>query len=118
MPRQLALPDLDATSPQPPFRQIAAHLRAAIADGRLSAGARLPSEAELVERYGVARMTVRQAIAELRTAGMVEARRGVGVFVRDPAAPSPAAVWRAGTSQRLSAIRQMWPELADVLDRN
>ncbi|MGH3937556.1 MAG: GntR family transcriptional regulator [Pseudonocardiaceae bacterium] len=73
---------IDKTDERPPYRQIAAALREAIKLGRLAAGDRLPSESELVERYGVARMTARQAIQELRTEGLVVSEHGRGVFVR------------------------------------
>ena len=53
--------------------------------GELRPGDRLPSEAELTRHYGVARMTARQAIQELRTEGRVVAEHGRGVFVRLPA---------------------------------
>ncbi|MDQ3762180.1 MAG: GntR family transcriptional regulator [Actinomycetota bacterium] len=76
------LGELDKADDRPPYRQIAAALRAAIVAGQLVAGDRLPSESELVERYGVARMTARQAIQELRTEGLVVAEHGRGVFVR------------------------------------
>jgi GntR family transcriptional regulator len=69
---------------RPPYRQIADHLRAAIDRGELRAGDRLPSEAELTQHYGVARMTARQAIQELRSEGRVVAEHGRGVFVRQP----------------------------------
>jgi len=76
---------LDRQSDRPPFRQIADHLRALIDGGHVRPGGRLPSEADLIGHYGVARMTVRQAIQELRTEGRVVAEHGRGVFVRDPA---------------------------------
>lgn len=76
---------LNRSSDRPPYRQIADHLRAAMDDGELRAGDRLPSEAELTRHYGVARMTARQAIQELRTEGRVVAEHGRGVFVRMPA---------------------------------
>jgi len=76
------LAGIDKADDRPPYRQIAAALREAINLGRLSSGDRLPSESELVERYGVARMTVRQAIQELKTEGLVVSEHGRGVFVR------------------------------------
>jgi GntR family transcriptional regulator len=76
---------IDRTSDRPPFRQIADHLRDAITSGELPPGERLPSEAELIRHYGVARMTVRQALQELRNEGRVVAEHGRGVFVRQPA---------------------------------
>ena len=62
--------------------QIAAALREAINLGRLGPGDRLPSESELTQHFGVARMTVRQAIQELKTEGLVTSEHGRGVFVR------------------------------------
>jgi GntR family transcriptional regulator len=76
---------VDRRDDRPPFRQIADQLRTAIERGDLRAGDRLPSEAVLIRHYGVARMTVRQAIQELRTEGRVVAEHGRGVFVRQPA---------------------------------
>src|SRR5664279_541284 len=78
----LPLGVVDRSEDAPPFRQIAAHLREAIRRGDLTPGDRLPSESELIEHYGVARMTVRQAIGELRAEGLVVAEHGRGVFVR------------------------------------
>lgn len=73
---------VDRLADAPPFRQIADQLRRAIQQGDLEPGGRVPSEAELIEHYGVARMTVRQAIAELKAEGLVVAEHGRGVFVR------------------------------------
>ncbi|MEU9415363.1 GntR family transcriptional regulator [Streptomyces sp. NPDC048272] len=64
-----------------PYEQIMADLRMRIHEGDLPAGARLPSEAELAESYGVSRGTVRRAVRELEAAGYVQARQGVGRFV-------------------------------------
>jgi GntR family transcriptional regulator len=74
---------LDRQSDRPPYRQIADHLRAAIEAGQLRPGDRLPSEADLTGHYGVARMTARQAIQELRAEGRVIAEQGRGVYVRE-----------------------------------
>lgn len=78
----LQLGQVDRHDDRPPYRQIAAMLREAINSHRLEPGAKLPSEAELIEHYGVARMTVRQAMQELRGEGLVVAEHGRGVFVR------------------------------------
>ncbi|MGW5846670.1 GntR family transcriptional regulator [Streptomyces sp. NPDC055254] len=64
-----------------PYERIMADLQERMREGGLPAGARLPSEAELADTYGVARGTVRRAVRELETAGYVEARQGVGRFV-------------------------------------
>lgn len=79
------LGEIDRQDGRPPYRQIADHLRSAMDRGELTAGDKLPSEAELTRHYSVARMTARQAIQELRTEGRVVAEHGRGVFVRMPA---------------------------------
>lgn len=58
------------------YQQIAAELRAAVERGEYPVGSVLPSEGELVARYGVARGTVRQAVAVLEQDGVVAARQG------------------------------------------
>ncbi|WP_201407290.1 GntR family transcriptional regulator [Mycobacterium paraintracellulare] len=80
--RVLQLGQIDRADDKPPYRQIAGMLREAISSDRLSPGERLPSEAELIEHFGVARMTVRQAMQELRSEGLVTSQHGRGVFVR------------------------------------
>ncbi|WP_299839557.1 FadR/GntR family transcriptional regulator [uncultured Paracoccus sp.] len=64
-------------------------LRARIADGSHKPGDRLPSEAQLTREFGVSRTVVREAIAALRSDGLVEPRQGAGVFVLEPPAPQP-----------------------------
>lgn len=76
---------LDRSDDRAPYRQIADQLRDAIDCGELGPGDKLPSEAALMAHYGVARMTARQAIHELRAEGRVVAEQGRGVFVRLPA---------------------------------
>jgi GntR family transcriptional regulator len=78
----IPLGQLDRSDDRSPYLQIAAALREAIQLGRLGPGDRLPSESELTQHYGVARMTVRQAINELKTEGLVTSEHGRGVFVR------------------------------------
>ncbi|RKT16133.1 GntR family transcriptional regulator [Streptomyces sp. 1114.5] len=68
---------------QPKYQRIADALKAAIDTGRYRAGDRLPGENDLMDEYGVARMTARQALGVLQSEGIAEARRGAGVFVRD-----------------------------------
>jgi GntR family transcriptional regulator len=58
------------------FAAIARALRREIHAGTLAAGASLPSEAQLTARYGVSRGTVRQALAALRSEGLISGGRG------------------------------------------
>ncbi|AVH55822.1 MULTISPECIES: FadR/GntR family transcriptional regulator [Streptomyces] len=61
--------------------RVAAILAAEIESGRLAEGDKLPTEVELVKQLGVSRTVVREAVSRLRTAGLVEPRQGLGVFV-------------------------------------
>lgn len=54
-----------------------------IRSGQFEPGSKLPTEAQLVEMYGVSRMTVRRAVDDLRRAGLVERKPALGTFVRD-----------------------------------
>ena len=65
----------------PIWSSIAAALRAEIAAGSYAPGAKLPTEAQLAQRFGVNRHTVRHALGSLAEAGLVQSRRGAGVFV-------------------------------------
>lgn len=65
----------------PLWRQVADDIAAQVKSGELPPGSRLPAEPELAEIYGVARGTVRRAVAELREGGVVVVSRGLGTFV-------------------------------------
>ncbi|MBL8306786.1 MAG: FadR family transcriptional regulator [Rubrivivax sp.] len=52
-----------------------------IRDGRLAQGAKLPTEAAIMEEFGVSRTVVREAISRLQAAGAVATRHGIGTFV-------------------------------------
>lgn len=73
--------------------QAVRRLGEAIGLGLLEVGERLPPEGELAERFGIAPMTLRQALAILREAGYVETRRGRGggTFVRRAVPPAPVS---------------------------
>lgn len=58
-------------------------LKERIADGRYPTGSQLPSEAEMVEEFGVSRSTVRSALSGLEAEGLIVRRWGVGTFVSD-----------------------------------
>lgn len=68
---------------QPAYLKIADELRAGIQSGQWPAGHRLPSELELGAHFGVARMTLRQALDILQLEGLIDRRRGRngGTFV-------------------------------------
>jgi GntR family transcriptional regulator len=70
----------------PLYLQIADDLREQILSETLRPGQRLPSEHSLMDAYGAARQTVRKAIAELKSEGLLDSEQGRGVFVRARAA--------------------------------
>ena len=63
------------------YRQIFEKLQNEISSGRYKPGKRLPSEAELVRRFGASRMTVFRAMHELQSLGLVTRRVGSGTYV-------------------------------------
>lgn len=69
---------------KPAYMVIADALRAKIESHELAPGDKLPPERELVERFGVARMTIRHALDMLQAEGLIERRRGRsgGTFIR------------------------------------
>lgn len=70
-----------AAGGQPLYQRIAHELRRAITEGRYPVGARLPTELELCEQFGISRFTARAAIRLLSTAGLVTRRQRVGTVV-------------------------------------
>lgn len=64
----------------PKYRVIFESLRESIVAGEYGPGARLPSEADLVRRFGVSRMTIVKAIKELQNQGLVVRRMGSGTY--------------------------------------
>lgn len=67
------------------YQEIAELLREGVADGSLGAGELLPSESELSAEHGVSRVTIRKALEQLRSDGLVDSRQGFGWFVgNDP----------------------------------
>ncbi len=79
---------LPSLNPQPLDRQrlgdiVAERMGEWINDSQLKPGDRLPSEPELSQHFGVARSVVREALAKLKTLGIIEVFQGKGAFVAD-----------------------------------
>lgn len=91
-----------ASQEEPKYRMIAAALREGVLSGDYPPESRLPSETELVRRFGVSRMTIVKAIKELQQAGLVTRRVGSGTYV------SP----RTGQTNRLFGL--LIPELGQT----
>lgn len=65
------------------YQQLKDHIASHIQDGTWRAGDRLPSESELVQQFGMSRMTVNRALRELSEQGRIRRVAGVGSFVAD-----------------------------------
>ncbi|MEO8655830.1 MAG: FCD domain-containing protein [Ramlibacter sp.] len=67
------------------FDEIAAQIRAELAEGRLQVGSRLPSERALSEQFGVSRNTLREALRSLEHAGLIRLQKGAhgGAFISE-----------------------------------
>ncbi|KRC51980.1 hypothetical protein ASE16_02635 [Leifsonia sp. Root227] len=68
----------------PIYQVIVRDITEQISGGSLQPGDRLESEPRLAEKYGVSRMTLRQALGELESGGLVVRRHGAGTFVSRP----------------------------------
>lgn len=75
---------LDREAPLPLYAQLKDALLREIREGGLQPGDRVPSEAEIQDRYRVSRATVRQALAELEAGGVIRKVQGLGSFVAAP----------------------------------
>lgn len=80
-------------------------IRNNIESGALKSSGRLPTEFELGERFGVSRTVIREAARRLQSLGLVEIRRGVGVFVGDhDSVRDTAAMLRSSISVSISDL--------------
>lgn len=66
-----------------PYEAVKNSIRHRIAEGGWQPGVRLPSERELVQEFGCARMTVHRALRELEDEGLIERRQGSGSYVAE-----------------------------------
>jgi GntR family transcriptional repressor for pyruvate dehydrogenase complex len=94
--------------------RVAELISAEIRSGRLKPGDRLPTEQELSARLGVSRNVVREAIARLRSDGIVESRQGVGAFLRR-AGPGGALRFDARVLEDLEHFQHVF-ELRAILE--
>ena len=66
---------------RPRYQRVADDLTKRIGRGRYPVGGNLPTEMELCQHYGISRHTVREALRQLREAGLISRRRRVGTEV-------------------------------------
>lgn len=105
------------------YREIAAVIQEWVRSERYRPGDRIPTEAELCLSFGVARVTVRRALAMLTQAGVLEARHGAGTFVAADYRPPPMELhvklvgqrretWGKGVIFRYLGERRVSPDAA------
>jgi GntR family transcriptional regulator len=78
---------IDATTPL--YRQVVQALKHEIVSGVYPVDSQLPPEGALQQRFNVSRHTIREALRELREAGLVASRQGFGTTVLRPGSPRP-----------------------------
>ncbi|MEM9908893.1 MAG: GntR family transcriptional regulator [Cyanobacteria bacterium P01_D01_bin.44] len=83
MTSSFMVPSEPSAAKQPLHIAISEQLKAKIEAGQYEPGARLPSEFDLGEAFGVSRTTIRRAVANLTQQGLVTTQRGKGIFVKD-----------------------------------
>lgn len=96
---------------QPIYWQLRERTITAILDGTLDEGKPLPSVRQVAVDFQVNPLTVSRAYQSLVDDGLVEKRRGVGMFVRDGARSQLLA------SERKRFLEEEWPRLADRLEQ-
>jgi DNA-binding FadR family transcriptional regulator len=74
----------DRDAPRKRFEEIAEHVELLIFSGRLAEGDKIPSERELMERFGVGRSTVREALFTLQRKGLLRVRPGAAARIVRP----------------------------------
>jgi DNA-binding FadR family transcriptional regulator len=98
--------------------RIAASIRRQIAEGRLSAGTRLPAEREMARRHKVSRVTIREAYRSLEQLGMISIRRGASGGATIMGRQAPAMPHGARNQPLLDLLRALTDLTLQVLAAN
>ena len=96
------------------YRTIVQAIIADISAGVYPIGSRLPAERDLTERFGVSRPTIREAMFALHMQGLVEARKGSGVFVLASSSDEAGEEFDIGAFEITEARRLVEGEVAAV----
>lgn len=119
--------EADALDPRPLHARIAADLREEILSGELAAGTKLPSTAQLKDRFDASNATIQKAVQLLKDEGLAVGRAGAAVTVREnrqrtvrpaeslaPAASGEAYPWLTSATNRRSSVRSVLLSVEDV----
>lgn len=109
--RRLILPPLSAAGPGTLYQQIVDGLKREVSEGRLPAGAPLPSFRQLAEDLLVSVITVKRAYEELEREGLIYRRQGLGTFVSDSALDRSR---QAKTGHAVELLREAAREAAEA----
>ena len=101
----------DFTGTQPIYRQLRDRVVAMILDGDLREGDPLPSVRTVSSEYRVNPLTVLKGYQQLVDEGLVEARRGLGMFVKDGAAKQLLQ------GERERFLNEEWPRVRETIER-
>lgn len=106
---------------EPLSKQVAEVLILDIRAGRLAVGSKLPTEAALVAQFEVSRTVVREAVARLKSLGLVDSRQGSGVYVKADFSPlnfdAKYAVSKQAVIQMVEVRRALEAEVAAMAAR-
>lgn len=83
---------------------VVAHMHELVRSGEWPVGERIPAEPDLVERFGVGRNTIREAVRALEHVGMLAPRRGDGTYVRSTN-PYAAVIEHSATTELLDLLQ-------------
>jgi GntR family transcriptional regulator, arabinose operon transcriptional repressor len=87
------MPNTDTDLLLPKYRQVFETLKADILSGRYQPGQKLPSEAALLKRFGISRITAGRALRELQQSGLIQRRAGSGSYVNTGSAEDSGLVF-------------------------
>jgi GntR family transcriptional regulator len=103
--------DFQWTDGQPIYRQLRDRVVAMILDGTLAEGDSLPSVRNVAAEHQLNPLTVLKGYQELVDEGLVEKRRGLGMFVRE------GATGKLMSDERAKFLKDEWPRVADTIQR-
>ena len=96
---------------KPVYLKLRDVIAAAILDGKYPEGAMLPSVRAFAAEQGANPLTVAKAYQLFQDHGLVDVKRGVGLFV------APGAVQKLRNSERKYFMQQIWPEIRAQMRR-
>src|SRR5690606_10175178 len=103
--------DIQWADGAPIYRQLKERVVAMMLDGLLKPGEALPSVRQVAAEYRLNPITVSRAYQELADEGLVEKRRGLGMFVTEEASR------KLLTSERERFLTEEWPAVAERIQR-